>query len=114
MKINILLKLDAAVFLVMSLWLYSISKLNWWLFIIFIFAPDIFMIGYFKNNKIGALIYNLGHVYLVPIGLFFIYWFFHFSPLLPISIIWFAHISMDRMLGYGLKLDTGFTQTHLK
>jgi hypothetical protein len=30
-----------------------------------------------------------------------------------ILYIWFAHIGMDRLLGYGLKEDTGFRHTHL-
>ena len=29
------------------------------------------------------------------------------------AAIWTAHIAMDRALGYGLKLPTGFTDTHL-
>lgn len=32
---------------------------------------------------------------------------------LMISLIWIAHIGMDRMLGYGLKYPTKFQDTHL-
>ena len=30
-----------------------------------------------------------------------------------LAAIWAAHIGFDRLLGYGLKLETGFEQTHL-
>ena len=32
---------------------------------------------------------------------------------LPFALIWAAHIGFDRTLGYGLKSDAGFAQTHL-
>ena len=31
-----------------------------------------------------------------------------------LSLIWFAHIGMDRALGYGLKYDADFKDTHLR
>jgi hypothetical protein len=30
-----------------------------------------------------------------------------------IALIWAAHIGFDRLLGYGLKYPTAFTDTHL-
>jgi hypothetical protein len=35
------------------------------------------------------------------------------SLLLGLGAIWLAHIGMDRALGYGFKLSTGFRDTHL-
>jgi hypothetical protein len=36
------------------------------------------------------------------------------APLLSIlALIWIAHIGLDRALGYGLKLSTSFSDTHL-
>jgi hypothetical protein len=32
---------------------------------------------------------------------------------LPIALIWTAHISFDRALGYGLKYFSAFGDTHL-
>jgi hypothetical protein len=29
------------------------------------------------------------------------------------ALIWLAHIGVDRLLGYGLKYPTAFTDTHL-
>jgi hypothetical protein len=35
------------------------------------------------------------------------------STALRLALVWFAHIGMDRALGYGLKYDDAFTHTHL-
>jgi hypothetical protein len=31
-----------------------------------------------------------------------------------VALVWFAHIGMDRLMGYGLKYPTGFKDTHLQ
>jgi len=71
------------------------------------------MLGYLRNTRLGAMIYNLGHSYplaalLIVVG---------FSLASPISVaigaIWFGHIGWDRMFGYGLKYGTSFKHTHL-
>jgi len=35
------------------------------------------------------------------------------QPALLIALIWAGHIGADRLLGYGLKFESGFTNTHL-
>ncbi len=37
-----------------------------------------------------------------------------YNLLLALSITWVAHIGMDRTLGYGLKYQTNFKDTHLQ
>lgn len=71
------------------------------------------MIGYMKDNKLGAMIYNLGHSYTIPAILLIIGAASDTRLLVAAGIIWTAHISMDRALGYGLKLPTDFKHTHL-
>jgi len=46
--------------------------LSWLLFGVLFLAPDFFMLGYLMNPRTGAAIYNLGHVLLVPLGLFLV------------------------------------------
>lgn len=113
MKIISILKFEAAAFFIAAIWAYYLVGASWWMFFVLLLVPDIFMAGYLKNSKLGALVYNIGHLYTVPLVLLGVYLLFRILVLLPISIIWLAHISMDRMLGYGLKLDTGFKDTHL-
>jgi hypothetical protein len=70
------------------------------------------MLFYLCSVRLGALAYNLGHTYAAPALL-------ALSGLLlgpvayGLAAIWVAHTGLDRLLGYGLKLDTGFEHTHL-
>lgn len=89
---------------------YGFSRI---LFFLLILAPDIFMVGYLINPKIGARVYNIGHIYSAPVILIALHYFAGVPHALPISIIWIAHIALDRMLGFGLKYDSGFRDTHL-
>jgi hypothetical protein len=37
------------------------------------------------------------------------------NPLMvAVALIWFAHIGMDRTVGYGLKYPSSFNDTHLQ
>ena len=112
-KIINILKTEALAMLALAVFIYYFIGASWVLFFLLLLTPDLFMVGYFKNSKIGACIYNLGHMYVLPIILLGLFYLLHTPILLPISIIWIAHISMDRMLGFGLKFDTNFKDTHL-
>ncbi|WP_096155037.1 DUF4260 domain-containing protein [Bacillus sp. FJAT-45066] len=110
---KLLLHLEGSFVLLASIYFYAHGSYSWLLFFILLFTPDISMVGYIVNNKIGALSYNLFHTYLVPIMLVIIGVIFKSEILIALSLIWFAHIGMDRMLGYGLKYPTHFKDTHL-
>lgn len=84
---------------------------SWLLFALLLLVPDLSMLGYLRSPRFGALTYNLAHNYAAP-GLLALSGL-AFGPLAyGLAAIWVAHIGLDRMLGYGLKLD-GFDQTHL-
>ena len=72
------------------------------------------MIGYVINTKIGATIYNLDHNFLLPLILLVMSFMFVYALLLMISLIWIAHIFMDRALGFGLKYTDSFKHTHIQ
>lgn len=112
-KIFFILKSESLALLVASLWVYALIGASWWLFLTLLLVPDFFIVGYIKDSKLGALIYNIGHTYTTPLLLLGMFLLFSAPILLPLSVIWIAHISMDRMLGFGLKLDTHFKDTHL-
>lgn len=86
---------------------------NTLLFFLLLFLPDISIIGYIAGNKIGAIIYNLFHTLIGPSLLLFIDTLSYDTLLAQIILIWYAHIFMDRSLGYGLKLGSDFKFTHL-
>ncbi|GMA69839.1 hypothetical protein GCM10025879_10850 [Leuconostoc litchii] len=83
------------------------------LFLLLIFVPDISMLGYIGGNKIGARIYNIFHTLIIPTLLLLINYLSYSILLTQVVLIWYAHIFIDRILGYGLKLDSGFKLTHL-
>ena len=89
-------------------WKYSGA---WLLYAALILAPDLFMLGYLRG--VGAAVYNLGHTWLLP-GILAIAGLLAGAGLAgSIALIWFGHIGVDRLLGYGLKLPTAFQDTHL-
>lgn len=84
------------------------------LFLLLLFVPDISMIGYLLNTRMGAIIYNVGHYIGLPSILLTISIVFNFSILIQIAMIWLAHIFMDRAFGFGLKYDKDFKETHIQ
>lgn len=98
-----------------ALYMYYFFQGNWILFVLLLFVPDISMVGYLKNKKLGAQLYNLGHNYVLSILVIAFGLFVTGNPLVThIGIILFAHVALDRALGYGLKYPSGFKDTHLQ
>jgi hypothetical protein len=108
-----LLRLEGlTLFLGMTL-LYAVWGGAWWVYLILFLVPDLSMAAYLAGPKVGAIVYNAAHSYMVPMSLM-VTGFGLESPLtLSIAMIWLAHIGADRSLGYGLKYVTGFGFTHL-
>jgi len=86
---------------------------NWWVFAALLLAPDLSFFAYSAGERTGARVYNLAHTYAVPAVLGAIGWFGGIGWLVPVALIWIAHIGLDRALGYGLKYPGSFRQTHL-
>jgi len=84
----------------------------WWLFLIFP-VIDLSAFGYLKNNRIGALTYNIGHSLIGPTLLIALYITNAADWGLFVAMVWLFHIFVDRALGYGLKHTEGFHHTHL-
>jgi hypothetical protein len=53
------------------------------------------------------------HTWLAPVALWFVALAVGSPLVADIAIILVAHIAIDRTLGYGLKRETGFHDTHL-
>ncbi len=108
-----LLRLEGGAVLIGACFLYHFLHCSWLMFAALFLAPDLFMLGYLFGNRVGARTYNLVHTYTAPLALGFVA-FFSPSPLLPgLCLVWAAHIGFDRLLGYGLKYEAGFKDTHL-
>ena len=105
---------EGFVFFLSALFLYSQLHGNWFLFIVLLFIPDISMVGYLRNKRLGAFFYNVVHNYMLPILLIAGGALLKNSFIMQLGIILFAHVGLDRFLGYGLKYPTNFKDTHLQ
>lgn len=110
---RILLRLEGAALLGLSVLLYARLDRSWWLFVILLLAPDVGMLGYVRGTRVGAVAYNLFHSYLAPAALAMAGVLAEDHLTISLALIWFAHIGFDRALGYGLKYPEGFEHTHL-
>ncbi|MFG6079420.1 DUF4260 domain-containing protein [Paracoccus litorisediminis] len=85
----------------------------WWVWLLALAAPDLGMLGYLAGRRVGAAVYNAAHLYAVPFLLMMLGVAAGHVGLIAAGGLWLAHIGADRALGYGLKLPSGFRDTHL-
>jgi hypothetical protein len=105
--------LEGAAAATLAVFLYQRNHVSWGLFALLFLVPDLFMVGYLANPRVGAAIYNAVHTYVGPVVLALYSVGTDQRAVLPFSLIWIAHIGFDRMLGFGLKYPTRFKDTHL-
>lgn len=110
---RLLLRTEGAAALVAALTAYRMTGGHWPLLAALALVPDLSIAGYFGGSKTGALLYNLCHTYLMPALLAGIGLVTQNNLCVHMALIWCAHIGLDRMLGFGLKYQSGFGATHL-
>lgn len=71
------------------------------------------MLGYVAGSTIGCRVYNAVHTYSCPLALGGAGVWLGVDAALLIATVWLGHIGADRALGYGLKHERGFHETHL-
>ncbi len=108
-----ILKLEELAMFALGIFMFGQLGYAWWWFLALILLPDLGMLGYAFGNKAGAAVYNLFHHKGLAILIYFAGIYFSIPVLKLTGIILFAHASMDRMFGYGLKYENGFKYTHL-
>ncbi|KGO90896.1 DUF4260 domain-containing protein [Flavobacterium subsaxonicum] len=108
-----LIQLEEAAMLSLGIYLFSLLPFAWWWFPALILVPDFAMLGYAFGAKAGAWAYNLAHHKGVAIALYIAGVYAGQPTLQLVGVILFAHSSMDRLFGYGLKYEKGFKFTHL-
>jgi len=111
---SILLRIEEAALLIATLFAYQHLHASWLLFVLLFLTPDLFMLGYAINPRIGAATYNLVHTLTLPLALLLVSYLQHWQLSSELALIWTAHIAFDRLLGYGLKYPTCFKDTHLQ
>ena len=110
---NNLLKLEELGQFLLSIILFSQLDYAWWIFPACILLPDLSMIGYLANPKVGAWLYNFFHHKLVAISVLVSGFWLNEPIIMLAGTILFGHSAMDRIFGYGLKFNDHFKNTHL-
>jgi hypothetical protein len=112
---RVILRLEGLALGLLCIWLYKTFHHGWLMFALLFLAPDLSMLGYLLGPRVGAAVYNLAHSWTTVVVAFFVVWFLFGGDTLLLALITIlgAHIGIDRALGYGLKLPTGFRDTHL-
>jgi len=108
-----LLRVEGAAMFAGSVLLYWLTGGSWWLFALLVLTPDVSMLGYLAGPRVGAAAYNAFHSYPLPAALGIFGLLAGFSLAVGVALVWFAHIGMDRAIGYGLKYPTTFGDTHM-
>lgn len=111
---KLFIHIEGLVVFITSLYFYAQVGISWWILFLLLLVPDLSMLGYIVNNKIGSYIYNVFHTYILPLLLIILSVILDQNIMLALSLIWMAHIGMDRTLGYGLKYPNDFKDTHLQ
>ena len=111
--VKVLLRLEGLLVLIASIVAYAIGQGSWLMFALLFLVPDLSLLGYLRNARFGATIYNPVHTYLSPAILLAIGLWFGIPVVYQIALVWIAHIGVDRALGFGLKYPVAFQATHL-
>lgn len=109
---RLLLHIEGLVILMGSLLLYTNQNFKWGTFALLLLTPDMPLIFYGIDKRLASILYNLVHSLIFPmtLGFFSLYTGSDFS--LQLALIWFAHIGMDHIFGYGFKYLGSFKETH--
>lgn len=113
---DLLLRAEAGLSLVVACIAYQYYfPHHWTLFALAFFAPDISLLGYVVGRSVLApLFYNLAHNAVFPLLLAIVSFSSSSQAAGEIALIWIAHISFDRLAGYGLKYPRLFRFTHIQ
>jgi Domain of unknown function (DUF4260) len=108
-----LLKLEEFFMFGLALFLFSKLDYGWGWFALWFFVPDLSMIGYVMNPRVGAWTYNLIHHKGLAVALYVLGYLTKNPALAFAGTLLLGHSSFDRVLGYGLKHEDAFQNTHL-
>ena len=110
---KLLLKTEEALQFALALALFQALPIGWGFMAALFLAPDLGMLGYLANPRIGAFTYNLLHHKGLALALYLIGFLLEHDWFQFAGLLLFAHSAFDRALGYGLKYPDSFQHTHL-
>jgi hypothetical protein len=108
-----LVKLEELGLFGLALLLFSQLDYGWSIYALLFLTPDLSMIGYLVNTRLGAWTYNLIHHKGLAVALYISGSMFSVPWLMFAGTLLLGHSSLDRVFGYGLKYEDTFQNTHL-
>lgn len=109
-----LLKLEELAQFALSIYIFTLLDYSWWVFPACLLLPDLSMVGYLVNTRVGAWIYNFFHHKMLAIAVLIIGAYLEQPWIVLSGVILFGHSAMDRLFGYGFKYPDSFKHTHLE
>ncbi len=107
------LRLEGVAAIVAGIALYARLGGDWLWFVPALVLVDASMIGYLRSARLGALTYDLAHNWATGLAVLGLGLGLDVPVVALAGAVLVAHTGVDRSLGYGLKLATGFKDTHL-
>jgi hypothetical protein len=108
-----LLRSEEFLLLILAVFLNTYLPYAWWLYWALFLTPDLSMIGYAINKRIGAACYNIVHHKGVAIVIYLAGIYLQSPALQFTGLLLLGHSAFDRVFGYGLKYADDFKHTHL-
>ena len=107
------LRLEGVAALVAGTVAYATLGGSWIWFLPALLLVDASAVGYLANPRLGAFTYDLAHNWAVGLAILGLGLGLSLPVVALAGTVVIAHIGMDRSVGYGLKLGSGFKDTHL-
>jgi hypothetical protein len=107
------LRLEGLAAFAAGLVLFGVTGGNWLFVIPLALLPDVSAVGYLAGPRVGAFTYNLLHTWAPGFMALALGIWLASTPIQLAASILITHVGMDRALGYGLKMQTSFQDTHL-
>lgn len=115
--VKLILQLEGLAIFIGCLYIYhslEVFGVSWVFFLATFMLPDISILGYSMNKSWGALIYNLVHNYASAFLVIFLGLISGHVYLFSFGFVMVAHTGLDRFLGFGLKYEKAFKESHLQ
>ena len=103
MSMKTLIKLEELTLVLLSFYLFLALDYAWWWFPLLFFVPDVSMLGFLINPKVGGVTYNFIHHKALSVSLYLLGSLIQIPGLQLAGLVMFGHSSLDRFLGFGLQ-----------
>jgi Domain of unknown function (DUF4260) len=107
------LRLEGVAALVAGTVAYATLGGSWIWFLPALLLVDASAVGYLANPRLGAFTYDLAHNWALGLAILGLGLALSLPVVALAGTVVIAHIGLDRSVGYGLKLGSGFKDTHL-